>query len=238
MRVQRKELASSGANLLRVSLGRSNYLLPDTDRIARCVIQKCADLSETLPAEEFLTVLVAVADCALENARASGAGRGFRAAVHGVGDSLAFPGLRYAQVTDFPLIPLHFLPLDACNDLPITNFVFVFVRVVEDVISLVSPGEPIPVVDELGDLTSLGLCHRLDSATGVLRYEQSGTTPAARLLFHHDLHIVPEQHEKSNETIEREAGKLAASQGRHLRLIDIKQPSRVSLREPAALDDP
>ncbi len=57
------------------------------------------------------------------------------------------------------------------------------------------------------------------------------------LSFHHDLHIVPKQHEKSNETIERVAGQLAASQGRHLRPIDIKQPRRVSLREPAALDN-
>jgi hypothetical protein len=42
-------------------------------------------------------------------------------------------------------------------------------------------------------------------ATCVLCDKQSGPPPTANLLFNHDLNIVPEQHEESNQPVEGEA---------------------------------
>jgi hypothetical protein len=48
-----------------------------------------------------------------------------------------------------------------------------------------------------------------------------------------DLHVAAEQHEESDETIEREPRKPAANQSRHFRLIDLKQLRCGSLRQSA-----
>ena len=52
-----------------------------------------------------------------------------------------------------------------------------------------------------------------------------------------DLDVAPEQHEKPNQSIEREPSKPASSESRDFRLVDFEQRGGSRLRQPASLDD-
>jgi hypothetical protein len=72
---------------------------------------------------------------------------------------------------------------------------------------------------------------REGAAQGASRHEKASPSRSSGPWLHDDLHVAAEKDEESHQPIEREAGKSATDQRRHLGLIHVQQLSRGGLRE-------
>lgn len=78
-------------------------------------------------------------------------------------------------------------------------------------------------------------CYRFrDKVSG---HEDPRRTGRARPWLHDDLHVAAQQHEEPQQAIEREPGKAASDQGRHLWLVDLQELCCCGLRQSAPGDE-